>query len=94
VIADFIGSIVALLLAAFAYLRSRAPGGFYDREIYGMTPSTHRAYGSISIIFTVVFAYAAVHFPDSATVWLYAAFVLFAIFYLTSYLRGAQEDDE
>jgi hypothetical protein len=94
VTADIIGSAAALLLGAFAYLRSRARGGFYDREVYGMTAATHRAYAAISLVFSGAFAVAAGHFADAATVWIYAAFVLFGIFYLTSYLRGAQEDDE
>lgn len=92
--ADIAGFVVASLLGAFAYIRSRRPGGFYDREIYGMIPRTHRTYAAISLLFALAFGVSARWFADVATVWLYAAFVLFGIFYLTSYLRGAQEDDE
>lgn len=91
--ADLIGSIIALLLAAAAYLRSRGAGGFYDREVYGMTPAVHRRYGAIALAFAAAFAADARWFAQNATIWLYAAFVLFAVFYLTSYLRGAHEDD-
>lgn len=94
VIAALIGSVVALLLAVAAYLRSRAPGGFYDREVYGMTPAVHRRYAAIALGFALAFAAAARWFTAGATIWLYAAFVLFAVFYLTSYLRGASEDDD
>jgi hypothetical protein len=92
--ADVIGSLVALLLAAAAYLRVRGGGGFYDRDVYGMTAKTHRVYAGISLAFAAAFAAAAAWFADTATIWLYAAFVLLAVFYLTSYLRGAHEDDE
>jgi len=92
--ADTIGSILALLLAAAAYLRSRGAGGFYDRDVYGMTASVHRRYGAIALLFAAAFAVDARWFAQSATIWLYAAFVLFAVFYLTSYLRGAHEDDD
>lgn len=93
--ADIIASILALLLAGAAYLRSRSTGGFYDREIYAMTPKTQRRYGLIALAFAAVFAVAAFwNVLAGATIWLDAAFVLFAVFYLTSYLRGAHEDDE
>jgi hypothetical protein len=94
VVADLIGSIVALLLAGAAYLRSRGSGGFYDRDVYGMTAQTHRRYALAALAFAVAFALSARWFSQSATIWVYAAFVLFAVFYLTSYLRGAHEDDE
>ena len=92
--ADVIGSTIALLLAAAAYLRARGRGGFYDRDVYGMTAKTHRTYAGIALAFAGAFAVAAAWFASTATIWLYAAFVLFAVFYLTSYLRGAHEDDE
>jgi Ca2+/Na+ antiporter len=94
VVADLIGSIIALLLGSAAYLRSRGSGGFYDRDVYGMTARTHQRYAGIAFAFAVAFAIVARWFAQSATIWLYAAFVLFAVFYLTSYLRGAHEDDE
>lgn len=93
VIADRVGSLLALLLAGAAYLRSRGTGGFYDREVYGMTPPVLRRYAAIALAFAAGFALAAWRLPG-ATVWIYAAFVLFAVFYVTSFLRGAQEDDE
>lgn len=92
--ADFVGAFVSLLLAAAAYLRSRGTGGFYDRDVYGMTEASHRRYALMALAFGVAFAIAAEWFAGIATVWLYAGFVLFAVFYLTSYLRGAHEDDE
>jgi hypothetical protein len=94
VTADLIGTFVALLLGGIAYRRSRGTGGFYDRDVYGMTARTHLRYALAALAFAVAFAATARWFAQTATVWVYAAFVLFAVFYLTSYLRGAHEDDE
>ena len=89
------GAIAAILLAALAYARSRGAGGFYDEQVYGMTPHTHRRYAIAGTGFALSFFAIAVWWPSSgATIYLFAAFVLFAVFYLTSYLRGAHEDDD
>ena len=42
-------AIASLLLAATAYVRSRTAGGFYDAEVYGMTPVAHRRYAAIAL---------------------------------------------
>jgi hypothetical protein len=92
---DLAGAIASLLLAAAAYLRSRGPGGFYDAQVYGMTPRTHRAYAAVALAFSLGFFATGRWWPSSgATIWLGAAFVLVAVFYLSSYLRGAYEDDD
>ncbi|HTV93795.1 MAG TPA: hypothetical protein VMG98_13850 [Verrucomicrobiae bacterium] len=89
------GVLASLLLAAAAYLRSRGRGGFYDAEVYGMTPRAHRRYAATSLAFALAFFAVARWWPRSgATLWLFAAFVLLAVFYLTSYLRGAYEHDD
>lgn len=88
-------AIASLLLAVAAYLRSRTPGGFYDAEVYGMTPVAHRRYAAIALVFAVAFFAIARWQPRSAaTIWLGAAFVLFAVMYITSFLRGAAESDD
>ncbi len=93
--AEIIGVIAALLLAGGAYLRSRGPGGFYDAGIYGMTAIAHRRYALTALGFAAAFGALARWFPGGgATLLLWAAFVLFAVFYVTSYLRGAHDDDE
>jgi hypothetical protein len=92
---EFAGAIASLLLAAGAYLRSRSPGGFYDAQVYGMTPRSHRAYAAVALAFAFAFFVAGLVWPrGAATIWIGAAFVLFAVFYLSSYLRGASEDDD
>ena len=89
------GALASLLLAAVAYQRSRAPGGFYDRDVYGMTPVAHRRYAVLGAAFALAYLSLAGWAPQSAaTIWLSAAFVLVAVFYLTSFLRGASGDDD
>ncbi len=87
-----IGFLGSLLLGAFAYSRSRVPGGFFDTQVYGMTARTHRSYAIAGLMFAGVFAAAWV-FKLQIEIAAFTAFVLVAIFYLTSFLRGAHEDD-
>jgi len=92
---ELAGAIASLLLGAAAAVRSRGPGGFYDNEVYGMTATTHRRYALAAAAFALAFFAVGWWWPRTgATIWLFAAFVLFAIFYLTSYLRGASESDD
>ena len=89
------GALLSLLLAAAAWIRSRAAGGYYDAEVYGMTAATHRRYAIASACFALAFFALALLRPGgAATIWLFAAFVLVAVFYGTSYLRGASENDD
>ena len=86
------GLFASLALGTFAYLRSRVPGGFYDAEVYGMTRETHLRYAAMCAAFAAIFLAAWVLRIHIEVVSL-AAFVLVAVFYLTSFLRGAHEDD-
>lgn len=86
------GIIGALALGAFAFFKSRARGGYYDAEVYGMTPAMHLRYAALSAAVVALFVAFWV-FGVHAEVALFAALVLLAIFYLTSFLRGAHEDD-
>ena len=92
---DVTGAIASILLALVAQVRSRTAGGFYDAEVYGMTPSAHRRYSLIALAFAAAFFAVDRWWPRSAaTIWLGAAFVLFAVIYATSFLRGAAESDD
>jgi len=57
-----------------------------------MTPSTHRRYGYAALALALAFA-AGFAWPPMPTVALLGAAVLLALFYLTSFLRGAEADD-
>lgn len=81
------------IIAVFALQRSRTPGGYYDTDVYGMTPATHRAYAAVAGAFLAAFIFTWWVRAGTIGFYLFAAFVLFALFYLTSFLRGAHEDD-
>jgi predicted membrane channel-forming protein YqfA (hemolysin III family) len=86
------GLALSLALAALAFARSRARGGFYDADVYAMTPAVHRGFAFLGLAFAVLFAASLAYAP--LLFWAGAAFTLAAVFYLTSYLRGAHEDDD
>lgn len=81
------------IIAIFAMLRSRSPGGYYDTDVYGMTPASHRTYAWVAIAFFGAFVFTRLFGAGTISFYIFAAFVLFALFYLTSFLRGAHEDD-
>lgn len=89
-----LGMACALALAAFALLRSRRNGGFYDTDVYAMTPQSHRRYAVVCALFFVAFSIFALLRAQSASIATFAAFVLVAVFYLTSFLRGFSDDQE
>jgi hypothetical protein len=84
----------ALLLAAVAWWRSRSPGGFHDREVYGMTARSHRRYAVISLLFAAYFALTFARRLDSAGIAGLALYAVIAVFYATSFLQGAPDRDE
>lgn len=88
------GLAVALAVAAIAWRRSRSPGGFYDREVYGMDARAHRRYAAVSIAFAAFFAITAARGLDAAGVIGLALYAVIAVFYGTSFLRGAADSDE
>ena len=90
---SIVGLVTSLAVAALALTRSNAPGGFYDADVYGMTPLVHRRYGVIALVFALSFVGTILLRASGAVFWLLASAVLFDLFYLTSYLRGAHEDD-
>jgi hypothetical protein len=88
------GFVLSLVLMTFALRRSRAPGGFYDRDVYGMTPATHRRVAYAAACFALAFAATLSVRGLPAGAWLFGTFVLGAVLYLTSFLRGFTEDDD
>lgn len=86
------GFILAIALSAVAWRRSASTAGYYDGQVYGMTPEVHRRYATIGIAFAAVFALAACFRFETAGIVALAVFTPFAIFYATSFARGA--DDE
>jgi hypothetical protein len=82
----------ALALSVTAWRRSAVPAGYYDGQVYGMTPATHRRYAMVAIGFAVAFALAAAARFDTGAIVALALFVPVAIFYMSSFVRGAEDE--
>ena len=89
---NVIGLILALVVATFAWRSSRAPGGFYDREIYTMDSSSHRRYAFVSLAFALYFAIAYALHREAAGIAGLTLYAFIAVFYATSFLRGASDE--
>jgi hypothetical protein len=89
-----IGLACSACVAVVAAWRSRSAGGYYDRGVYGMDARAHRRYASISLAFAVFFAAMLVLQAETAGIVGLALYALVAVFYATSFLRGASDFDE
>ena len=89
---SLVGIALALAVAAAAWQRSRAGGGFYDREIYGMDAASHRRYAILSMLFAGFFAIAYARGYAGGALAGLALYVLIAVFYAASFLRGASDE--
>jgi hypothetical protein len=87
-----IGLGVALVVAAAAWRCSRSPGGFYDRETYGMDSSAHKRYAALSLVFAAYFAATYALGLGPAGIAGLALYALIAVFYAASFLRGASDE--
>ena len=83
---------VPLLVAALAWKSSRAPGGFYEREVYAMDSSVYRRYFFLSLGFALYFAIVYGMHRDAAGIAGLALYALIAVLYATSFLRGASDE--
>jgi hypothetical protein len=90
---NLVGLFASLAIAAAAWRRSVAAGGFYDAGVYAMTPVIHRRYAGISLAFAVFFAAAAFFRWETAGVAALALYAVIAVFYVSSFVRGASDDD-
>ena len=91
---NVVGFSLAIAIAGIAFLRSRARGGYYDAEVYGMVASTHRRYAAVSLAFALFFAIAFALRAEPAGFIGLAIYVAIALLYLTSFLRGYADYDE
>jgi len=86
------GLTLALTVAVVALRCSRSPGGYYDRLTYGMSSATHRGYAALSAGFALYFAFVLSFRLQTAGIAGLALYALVAIFYGTSFLRGASDE--
>ena len=84
--------VAALAFAAFAFYRSTRAGGYYDGAIYNMQPRTHRLYALVGAALAALIAMAYTVRAQTLAFGLDAALTIVAVFYLTSFLRGAHEE--
>ena len=88
------GAILAMVVAIVAWRRSGVASGYYDRMDYGMEDRSHRRYCALSIAFVAFFAFAlAVRWATAGIVAL-ALFATIAVFYGSSFLRGASHEQQ
>jgi hypothetical protein len=90
---SIVGIVTSLAVLGVAGWRMRRPAGFYDGAVYGMTRDTHRRYFGLELLLLLAFFATAIVHAGSVTIWLLAFAVLVAVFYLTSFLRGASEEE-
>jgi hypothetical protein len=87
-----IGLGLALAVAATAWRCSRRSGGFYAREVYAMDARAHQRYAWVSFGFAVYFAAAYALVLQAAGIAGLALYVVIALLYASSFLRGASDD--
>jgi hypothetical protein len=81
-----------VVIVVSARKSKRAQGGYYEREVYGMTARTHRAYAAVSAIFAALFA-ASFAVSSIPVIPLLAAYALVFIFYFSSFARGFSDEE-
>lgn len=91
---NVVGIALALSIAAIALTRSRVRGGYYDSQVYGMVPGTHRRYAAISLAFALFFSGSYAFRAEAAGLVALAIYAVIALLYLTSFIRGYADNDE
>jgi hypothetical protein len=87
-----VGLLLAVFVAGFAWWRSgRVSTNYYETQVYGMTPRTHRLYAIVSLVFAAVFA-GAFFVSVLPVVPLLAVYVLVFVFYFSSFARGFSDE--
>jgi hypothetical protein len=79
-------------MAVVAGVRSRATAGYFDGDVYGMTPAVHRRYALAFAILAALFALSYV-IPALPALPLLAVTIAAAVFYAASFFRGAEADE-
>lgn len=87
------GLFAAIAMTLLAWRRSRNQGGYYDAQVYAMTARTHRGFALSGLAFAAFFAATFVLGRESVGTVGLGIFTVVAIFYGTSFLRGASEDE-
>lgn len=87
------GLALCVIVIIVATVKSRrTSGSYYEREVYGMTSRSHRAYAVLSGAFALAFA-AAFFLSVIPAVPLLGAYALIFIFYFSSFARGFSDEE-
>ena len=84
----------SLTLAVLAWLRSTATSRNAYADGYGMTAATHRRYAIAGALFAVVFGVLATAGRGSLAAFALAPFVVVALLYAASFVRGFSETED
>lgn len=88
------GFLLTIAAAGVAFWRTRASAStFYEREVYHMDTRAHARYAYTFVLLAAVLG-AAFIWSAIPIVPILAIFVLIAIFYGTTFLRGFSGEDE
>ncbi|HEV2262169.1 MAG TPA: hypothetical protein VGR69_07795 [Candidatus Rubrimentiphilum sp.] len=88
------GFTLAIAVAALAFWRSRqAERTYYESEVYHMDTRAHARYAYAFVLLAAALG-AAILWPVVPAIPIVAIFVLIAIFYGATFVRGAAGEDE
>jgi hypothetical protein len=85
-----LGIALATALAATAWWRARMGSGYYDGELYGMTPAGHRRYAAAGLVLACACVAALLWQPLAIPA--LAMVVIAVILYAASFARGAADE--
>ena len=88
-----IGLVLSVLLAAWSWRNAARSRGYYATQVYVMTGAAHRRYAAAFLAFALLFALAWALRATALGLYALAPFALLAIFYGSSFLRGAEESE-
>jgi len=85
------GLAAALILGVIAW-RATGSGAFYSSEVYGMTARSHRRFSALCLGFALAFGLTAA-WPLVSPFVVWSLFLLAALLYGSSFLRGYADHD-
>ncbi len=92
---NVVGLVLALGVAAIAWRRSRAAGGFYDRDVYGMDADDASALRDRQLgVRRLLRGHVRIARAPAAGIAGLALYALVAVLYAASFLQGAPDPDE
>ena len=90
---SIVGLCVSFAVMIVAWWRMRVPATYYDGQVYGMTPKAHRSYLLVELSLCAIFALTMILHADWIALWFLAAAAIADILYLSSFIRGATEEE-